>query len=257
MTAVFDAYASYYDLLYRDKDYTGEAAYVASRIRAANPSARRILELGCGTGLHAELLAKQGFEVHGVDLSEAMVARAEARRASLPAEIAQRLSFEVGDIRSVESPGMFDAVISLFHVMSYLTANDDLRAALSVAASSLDPGGLLFFDFWYGPAVLLQRPEVRVRRLEDESIRVTRIAEPVMHDARNVVDVNFTVFVEEKSSGATIRLAEVHPMRYLFLPELQLLTGGQFEWLDATAWMTARPPCAEDWGGCVMLRRRH
>jgi predicted TPR repeat methyltransferase len=90
--AVFDdAYGRYYDLLYRDKDYAAESEYVASHIRKHVPRAKRILELGCGTGGHAVLLAAMGFDVHGVDLSEAMLGRANARKASLPKAVAARL----------------------------------------------------------------------------------------------------------------------------------------------------------------------
>lgn len=54
---IFGGYARYYDLLYRDKDYAGEAEYVARTIRSAVPDARDILELGSGTGRHGRLLA--------------------------------------------------------------------------------------------------------------------------------------------------------------------------------------------------------
>lgn len=83
MSQVFDTYAHYYDLLYRDKDYAGESEYVAAHIRKQAPQAKRILELGCGTGAHAEHLARMGYTVHGVDLSKAMLARAEARKAKI------------------------------------------------------------------------------------------------------------------------------------------------------------------------------
>jgi SAM-dependent methyltransferase len=255
MNEVFDAYAHYYDLLYRDKDYKAEVAYVASRIRSADSSAHRILDLGCGTGAHAELLAEMGFEVHGVDFSDPMIARANARRDRLPADVAERLSFGVGDICTVKPEGKFDAVVSLFHVMSYLTSGAELQAALATAYDSLVPGGLFFFDFWYGPAVLMQKPEVRVKRLEDDAIRVVRVAEPVVHTARNVVDVGYTVFVERKNSGSISQLREVHPMRYLFLPELEQLVSPQFEWLGAMAWMTSSEPGPTDWAACVMLKR--
>ena len=96
--SVFNEYARYYDLLYRDKDYAAEAAYVASNIRRHSPRATRILELGCGTGVHAEQLARLGFIVHGIDLSETMLARAQARKTALPAELAERLSFQHGRI---------------------------------------------------------------------------------------------------------------------------------------------------------------
>ena len=54
---IFADYARYYDLLYRDKDYAAAAEYVAGLIRKFHPSARSILELGSGTGIHAGLLA--------------------------------------------------------------------------------------------------------------------------------------------------------------------------------------------------------
>ncbi|HEY2400385.1 MAG TPA: class I SAM-dependent methyltransferase, partial [Steroidobacteraceae bacterium] len=61
MTEVFDAYAAYYDLLYRDKDYPGEARYVQSLLRRHGVSDGDLLELGCGTGRHAEQLVRLGF----------------------------------------------------------------------------------------------------------------------------------------------------------------------------------------------------
>ena len=84
MKEVFDSYARYYDLLYHDKDYAAESAYVASHLKRHSPRAARILELGCGTGAHAEHLARLGYAVHGVDQSETMLARAAARRKVVP-----------------------------------------------------------------------------------------------------------------------------------------------------------------------------
>jgi len=255
MSHVFDTYARYYDLLYRDKDYSGEAEYIAAHICAQQPQAKRILELGCGTGAHAEHLARMGYVVHGVDMSEAMLARAEARMAGLPPEVAARLSFGLGDARSVRTEEIYDVVISLFHVMSYQTTNADLKAAFETASVHLQTGGVFLFDFWYGPAVLTQRPEVRVKRLEDDEIKVTRIAEPVMHVNENVVDVNYTVFIELKMSGQVEQVNETHRMRYIFLPELPCYFAGKFSPSTSHAWMTNKPLNEESWGGFQMLIR--
>ena len=250
---VFGAYARYYDLLYRAKDYAVEAEYVASHIHKQSPGANRILEIGCGTGAHAEHLARIGFSVHGVDLSDAMIASAEVRKAKLPAAVAERLSFVVGDARTVQTGGTYDAVISLFHVMNYQTTNIDLEATFSTAATHLSPGGLFLFDFWYGPAVLTQKPEVRVKRLEDDHIKVTRIAEPVMHVNENIVEVNFTVFVEEKETGKLEQLQETHRVRYLFLPEVEkMLVDCGFQLLLSRAWMTDCPLGYNYWAGFVV-----
>jgi len=76
MSLEFDTYLWYYDLLYQDKDCAAEAEYVASNILSSAPYARYILELGCGTGAHAEHLSRMGYTVHGVDISAEMLARA-------------------------------------------------------------------------------------------------------------------------------------------------------------------------------------
>ena len=55
--SVFGLYSRYYDLLYRNRDYAREAAFVAEQLESAGLSGRHILELGCGTGTHAVLLA--------------------------------------------------------------------------------------------------------------------------------------------------------------------------------------------------------
>lgn len=259
MSRVFDAYARYYDLLYRDKDYAGEAAYVASHIRRHGriPAGKRILELGCGTGAHAEQLARLGYAVHGVDRSETMLARAMARKSGLPGEIGDRLTFEPGDARSVRVNGRFDAVIALFHVMSYQTTNADLEAVVGTAADHLSPGGLLLFDFWYGPAVLAQKPVARTKRLEDDDIKVTRTAEPVMREALNVVDVNYAVRIELKASGMVEQLQETHSMRYLFPHDLsRLLDPRKWDEPRTFGWPGYHAPGQADWSACAMAVRK-
>lgn len=257
MKQIFDAYARYYDLLYADKDYAAESRYVDSHIREQVPEAKRILELGSGTGAHAEHLARMGYTVHGIDLSAEMLGRAAARKAALPTDIARRLRFGAGDVRSARMGETYDAVISLFHVISYQTSDADLTGAFATAAAHLRPGGLFLFDFWYGPAVLAQKPENRVKRLEDGQIRVTRTATPVMHMAENVVDVRYDVVIEIKASGRIENLRETHRMRYLFLPEIARLAAPQ-TWSEpkAFAWMRRDQPDENTWFGCALTVRR-
>jgi hypothetical protein len=66
---------------------------------------------------------------------------------------------------------------------------------LQLVHQHLKSQGLFLFDFWYTPAVYSLKPETRIRRLEDESISVVRIAESTTHSQTNVVDVNFEVHI--------------------------------------------------------------
>lgn len=247
--SVFGNYARYYDLLYRDKDYLGEAQFVHGLIQTYIPDARHILDLGCGTGIHAVLLAKQDYQIQGVDISQQMLQKASNRLSCFPPDLASRLKFTQGDIRNVRLNQTFDVVLSLFHVISYQTTNEDLIAAFATVKEHLKPNGIFIFDIWYGPAVLSDRPTVRVKRLEDEVIRVTRLAEPVMHPNDNLVDVNYQVFIKDKNSGAVEELQETHRMRYLFKPEInKFLNYFNLKIVDCGEWMTGTLPGFNTWG---------
>ena len=246
--STFDVYAAYYDLLYEDKSYDEEAAFVAKLIRDHAPRAQSILELGCGTGKHALALAQQSFSLTGIDLSPGMVDRANTRlsAADLPSGI--KAKFDIGDVRTARFDQTFDAVVSLFHVMSYQTANSDLIETIRTASAHLAAGGLFVFDCWHGPAVLSTRPEVRVKRCENSQLKVFRVAEPVMHPERNVVDVHYTVWIEQKPTGAITRLSELHPMRYLFYPELEMMLAAEGLKIQHTCeWMSGKPLDFSTW----------
>jgi hypothetical protein len=132
--------------------------------------------------------------------------------------------------------------------MSYQRTNQDLKAAFETARQHLAPGGLFIFDCWYGPAVLTERPEVRIRRLADERVSVTRLAEPVLHPNQNLVDVNYHVLIKDQQSGAFEELRETHTMRYLFSPEVELLleaTG--FRLVKAEEFMTGQTLGTRSW----------
>ncbi|HOQ41346.1 MAG TPA: class I SAM-dependent methyltransferase [Smithellaceae bacterium] len=266
-SAVFHDYARYYDLLYKDKDYEGEAEYVAGLIRHYNPDARSVLELGAGTGIHAMHLANRGYEVTGVEISADMleIARSKSGDQSHTKTnghvYTQSFSwsgkpvFLQGDIRNVRLAQTYDAVIALFHVISYQTTNEDVISAFKTARNHLKPGGIFIFDIWYGPAVLTQRPEVRIKKMSDDGIEVTRLAEPVLHPNGNRVDVSYRMFVRDLASLAVAELMETHFLRYFFYPEIELwahFTG--FTIRFAEEWRTAKPIGVSTWSVCFCLQ---
>jgi SAM-dependent methyltransferase len=114
------------------------------------PAPARVADLGCGTGTLSVLLAAEGYDVHGVDLSPEMVDRACTKAAASPD---LSVCFVVGDASEPDLPiGTFDVVLSR-HV---LWALPDPAAGLGRWCDLLAPGGrlLLVEGRWFNGAGL-------------------------------------------------------------------------------------------------------
>jgi len=126
----------------------------------------QVLDAGCGTGNYAIALARVGFRVLGVDFAAGMLARAQVKVRSEPAE---RVSFRQADLNAPLdfSAGAFDHVIS----MSVLQAVADPALTLCALHRVLKPGGTLVLSLPRQDADLFTMPLLdlarhRVRQLE-------------------------------------------------------------------------------------------
>jgi SAM-dependent methyltransferase len=107
------------------------------------PAGSRILDVPCGQGRHAHLLAEAGFRVDGYDLSAELLSRARARGTG------STLRYHRGDMRRLPSAwsNRFDAVLNLFTSFGFFADPADDRRVLHEFARALRPGGLLV---WHG-----------------------------------------------------------------------------------------------------------
>ena len=226
---VFQDYAYYYNAFYQDKNYVAESSQVDTLLKRYGSNIRKIINFGCGTGKHDIELSKLGYHCAGIDMSPLMIEIAKENSSKEDMNI----NFAVADIPEYEPTEKFDAVISLFHVMSYQNGNDDILAAFQAARKALDRGGVFLFDVWYGPGVLSDQPAVRVKEIQTDQHKLIRVARPVMHDRTNVVDVCYEVLVIDKESNEAKVINETHHMRYFFRPELEFyLKEADFKLVD-------------------------
>jgi SAM-dependent methyltransferase len=126
--------AAVYDPL--DPDRSDLDAYVDV---AAELGARRVLDVGCGTGTFALLLAANGLDVTGVDPAEASVDVARSKPG------ADRVRWVVGEIDAVTGSG-FDLVTMTANVAQVFVSDDDWRRVLAGSFERLRPGGHLVFE---------------------------------------------------------------------------------------------------------------
>lgn len=252
--SVFGQYASFYDTLYEEKNYEAECTFIETVLkRDARTPIRTILDLGCGTGGHLLPLASRGYDVAGVDRSAEMLAQARRKgeEAGFP------LALHQGDVRDLDLGQPFDAVISMFAVMSYQCTNQDLLDAFGTARRHLEPGGLFVFDLWFGPAVLRDPPTDRYRIIEQGEERVVRFAHPELDLLTQLVTVHYRVW-HFRGSTLLSEVEESHPMRFLFPQELyHLLASAGFETIEVCPiFELGKPPSAQTWTISVIARAR-
>ncbi len=128
----------------------------------------RVLDVCCGYGRHSIELARRGFRVTGVDISEAQIARAREKSAAAGV----RPEFVLGDARALPVQGPFDAAINMFLSFGYFAADAESQAMLTGIARVLRPGGRLLIDFWNREHELRAFQKTVLDRRDDDILEV-------------------------------------------------------------------------------------
>lgn len=139
---MFSKTAKYYDAIYSFKDYNAEAASVRSIIKQEHPTARSILDVGCGTGEHARRLATD-FAVDGIDLEPEFIALAQSKVITG--------TFSVADMRQFQLEKRYDVVLCLFSSIGYLLQESEVIQALTCFSDHLADGGVMLVEPWFTP----------------------------------------------------------------------------------------------------------
>ncbi len=209
-------YSAYYDVLYSDKDYTAEVEFVTSlfNIYSTDPI-RSVLELGCGSGGHAIPLARKGFSLTAVDLSSPMLEAGKKKAGEAGLDI----DFKTMDIRRLSLNKTFDACISMFAVLGYITNTDELVSAFRYIRKHLKQNALFVMDFWNGLAVMRMLPEVRSKEIEGKGYRILRIAEPQLDAFNHICHINYRILVFRENKLID-DFQELHTVRFFFPQEM-------------------------------------
>ena len=101
-----------------------------------------VLELGCGTGTVTRMLAKEGYECVGLDMSEDMLSIASEKTF----EEGTQVIYTCQDMRDFEVPYESDAMISIGDSMNYITSVPDLECVFRCVSENLKKGGVFIFD---------------------------------------------------------------------------------------------------------------
>jgi SAM-dependent methyltransferase len=105
-----------------------------------------ILELGCGTGRVSIELAKAGYEVTGLDLSEPMLEIYKSKTKKLPQNIREKITLINGNMANFTINNKFSLIIAPFRAFQALTDDNDIKNCLKCIKSHLDKDGLFIIN---------------------------------------------------------------------------------------------------------------
>jgi len=244
----FDQYSEYYELLYNDKDTDKECDYLFSLVNRYSVSGNNWVEFGAGSGRHAEVLRSRGINWTGYEKSNQMLLLAKQKGLQI---------FNHDITKVINSTNQFDVAISIFHVISYISKNSDLLVAFQNAYDLLKTGGVFIFDIWFSAAVLSQKPEARIKKVQNDRIEVVRQAKPTTDHLNNTVNVHFDISVKRKSDNKVIEFSEDHLMRHFSVPEIKLIANSVgFDFLLAEEWLSGKRPGIDTWGIAIVLGKK-
>jgi SAM-dependent methyltransferase len=198
VAAVYDAEAE------NDDRFTAEAIEPVVDFLAELAGDGRALELGIGTGRIALPLAARGVPVHGIDLSEAMVARLRAKPGGV------EIGVTIGDFAMTKVDGPFTLAYLVYNTIQNLTSQDAQVACFQNVADHLEPGGCFVI-------------EVGLPDLKGEKLRIFDFSDShIGIDEYDVANQGLISHHYTRTADATFRYSW-GPFRYVWPSELDLM----------------------------------
>lgn len=234
----YTGFAAVYDMFMDNIPYGEWCTYLEGILKEYGVEDGLVLDLGCGTGKLTRLLAMDGYDMIGVDISEDMLEIAMEHQAVEGGEILYLLQ----DMREFELYGTVRAVVSICDSMNYLMEYEDLVQVFSLVNNYLDPKGIFAFD--------LNTPYKYQEILGEQTIAENReegsfIWENYYDGEEEVNEYDLTLFIRE-DDGRFRKYEETHYQRAYSLKTIKkALEEAGMVFVEAYDAFTKEPPKAD------------
>ncbi len=135
---MYSSFAWGYDALTDNIEYQKFVDYYEAIFQKMNLKPELVLDLGCGTGTVAAMMAQRGYDMIGIDISEEMLDIAQTK--------AQQVLFLQQDMTDFELYGTVDVIYSALDAVNYILYKKDLKRMFRLIHNYLNPGGIFIFD---------------------------------------------------------------------------------------------------------------
>lgn len=219
--AAYDPWADYYD--FGEGDRTPYISFYSSLISTKTQS---ILELGCGTGAIATVMAEkvrlrersgQGVRIVGIDSSPGMLKVARSRDSAI--------EWHLGDMRLPPVQGPFDFVFCCFNTLQFLLRSQDLAQTFATVRDLLQQDGIFAFDIYKPNVAYLLEPKTDrlARAVTDDRGRNLEIREDTSYDpGAHVLKLNWRMVDRDRPSDPPLASTS-YRLRQYFPAEIDSL----------------------------------
>jgi len=234
----YTSFAAVYDELMDDTPYEAWKKDIVSLFRAEGISEGLVLDLGCGTGTMTMLLAEEGYDMIGADLSMEMLEIARQKKEGTEYDIL----YLCQDMREFELYGTVAAVVCVCDSLNYLLELSEVEETFRLVNNYLDPGGIFIFDF---NTVYKYREIIGDAVIAENRDKCSFIWENYYEEETGINEYALTIFVEEKE-GLFRKFEEQHLQKGYELEEIKecLLRSGM-EFVKAYDTETGKEPCGQ------------
>lgn len=234
----YTGFAQVYDTFMDNIPYDAWSNYLIELLKEYGVKEGLVADLGCGTGNITKELAKQGYDMIGIDNSQEMLSIAMEKGKE---EQKGSILYLLQDMRDFELYGTVAAVVSICDSMNYITSEEDLSTVFRLVNNYLDPGGVFIFDM---------NTEYKYKHiLADNTIAENRedcsfIWDNYYYEDERINEYELTIYVrEDEGDNRFRRFDETHyQMAYSLDTVIRLLTEAGLEYVIAYDAFTHNAP---------------
>jgi ubiquinone/menaquinone biosynthesis C-methylase UbiE len=222
-------FAYVYDYLMKDVPYDDWMEFLKAKIQKFTVSGNRILEIACGTGELSVRLAKTGFNITGVDLSEDMltVAKQKAMQNGVDIELFHQNMCEL------EGLGQFDIITIFCDSLNYLSNPEEIQETFQRVYSHLNKSGLFIFDVH---SIYKMEKIFLNQTYAENDDKVSYIWNCFEGEFPNSIEHDLTFFMLDEATSQYERFDEWHVQRtYPVQDFIQWLEEAGFKVLEVNA----------------------